>query len=156
LELAQAQLERANNILGFSARFKVSADLASEIYDVALAQGIEPELGFRLVRVESQFNPRARSSAGAIGLAQVMPATARYFEKGITRERLFDPRTNLRVGFRYLRTLIDQYDGDVRLALLVYNRGPVAVDNLLSLGLDPSNGYEVAVLKGYNGKGVVN
>ena len=58
LELAHAQLERANSIMGFSARFKVSADLATDIYEVALAQGIEPELGFRLVRVESQFIDR--------------------------------------------------------------------------------------------------
>jgi soluble lytic murein transglycosylase-like protein len=156
LQLAQAQLERANNIMRYSAHFKVSADLASDIYDVALSQGIEPELGFRLVKVESRFNPRATSSAGAIGLTQVIPSTARFFDKGITREKLYDPRTNLRVGFRYLRTLIDQYNGDVRLALLVYNRGPLAVETLRSLGIDPSNGYELAVMKGYTGTGVVN
>jgi soluble lytic murein transglycosylase-like protein len=156
LQLAQAQLERANSIMGFSARFKVSADLATDIYEVALAQGIEPELGFRLVRVESQFNPRATSSAGAIGLTQVIPSTAKYFDKTITRERLYEPRTNLRVGFRYLRTLIDEYHGDLRLALLVYNRGPEAVNTLRSLGIDPANGYETAVMKGYKGSGVVN
>jgi soluble lytic murein transglycosylase-like protein len=156
LQLAHAQLERVNSIMGLSARFKVSADLATDIYDVALSQGIEPELGFRLVRVESQFNPRATSSAGAIGLTQVIPSTARYFDKTITRERLYEPRTNLRLGFRYLRTLIDQYNGDLRLALLVYNRGPLAVETLRSLGVDPANGYETAVMKGYNGTGVVN
>jgi soluble lytic murein transglycosylase-like protein len=156
LELARAQLERVNTIMRYSAHFKVSADIAGAVYDVALAQGIEPELGFRLVKVESQFNPRATSPAGAIGLAQVMPSTARYFDKTLTRERLYEPRTNLQVGFRYLRTLIDQYHGDVRLALLVYNRGPVAVETLRSLGVDPANGYETAVMKGYKGKGVVN
>ena len=46
-----------------------------------------------------------------------------------------------------------QYKGDVKLALLVYNRGPVAVESIRALGLDPTNGYEAAVTRGYNGKG---
>lgn len=156
LELANAQLARAKTIMKYSARFKVSADLAAAVYDIALAEGIEPELGFRVVRVESEFNPRATSPAGAVGLTQIMPATARYFDKDITREKLYDPRTNLRLGFRYLRTLISEYDGNVQLALLVYNRGPVVVEALRARGLDPRNGYEKAVMKGYTGTGVVN
>lgn len=156
LALARAQLQRANAILAYSAKYKVGADIAAPVYDIALAEGIEPDLGFRLVRVESEFNPHAISSAGAIGLTQVMPATARYFDKSVTREKLYDPRTNLRVGFAYLRSLIDQYHGDLRLALLVYNRGPLAVETLQSLGVDPRNGYEAAVMKGYEGDGTVN
>jgi soluble lytic murein transglycosylase-like protein len=155
LALVNAQLERANSIMKYSARYKVSADIAAPIYDIALAEGIEPELGFRLVRVESEFNPRATSPAGALGLTQLMPATARYFDKTITREKLYEPRTNLRIGFRYLRSLIKEYDGNVRLALLVYNRGPVAVETMRSLGLDPRNGYDVAVMKGYTGTATV-
>ena len=60
------------------------------------------------------------------------------------------------MGFRYLRALIREYKGDVKLALLVYNRGPVAVETARSMGMNPSNGYEHAVTKGYNGKGVVD
>lgn len=149
LALAQAQLDRAKAIMDYSGRFEVNADIAGAIYDVALAEGIEPELGFRLVRVESEFNPHAISPVGALGLAQLMPSTARYFDKDITREQLFEPRTNLRLGFHYLRSLITEYDGDVRLALLVYNRGPVAVETLRSLGIDPGNGYAKLVMKGY-------
>jgi soluble lytic murein transglycosylase-like protein len=152
LALAHAQLDRAKAIMDYSGRFKVNAELAGSIYDVALAEGIEPELGFRLVRVESEFNPHAISSVGAVGLTQLMPATARYFDKNATREKLFEPRTNLRIGFRYLRSLITEYHGDVRLALLVYNRGPVAVESLRSLGVDPGNGYAKLVMKGYKSK----
>jgi len=56
--------------------------------------------------------------------------------------------TNLRVGFRYLRYLIDKYDGNVRLALTAYNRGPGTVDRLLRQGRNPDNGYAGKVLSG--------
>jgi soluble lytic murein transglycosylase-like protein len=152
LALTRAQLERAKAIMDYSGRFKVNAELAGAVYDVALAEGIDPELGFRLVRVESEFNAHAISSVGALGLTQLMPSTARYFDKDVTRQELFEPRTNLRIGFRYLRSLINEYDGDVRLALLVYNRGPVAVETLRSLGVDPGNGYAKLVMKGWKGE----
>ncbi len=156
LELTKAQLDRANKILQYSSRYGVAADLATSIYDIALAEGIEPELGFRLVRVESQFNARATSPVGAIGLTQLMPATARYFQTGVTAKQLYDRETNLRIGFRYLRTLIQQYEGDLKLALLVYNRGPAAVERARSAGLDPANGYDRMVAGGYRGSGVVD
>ncbi len=152
LALARAQLQRTKAIMDYSSEYKVNASIAEAVYDVALAQGIDPDLGFRLVRVESEFNPRAVSSVGAVGLTQLMPSTARYFDRDITREQLFEPRTNLRIGFRYLRSLINEYDGDVRLALLVYNRGPVAVETLRSLGVDPGNGYAKLVMKGWKAK----
>ena len=157
LDLAHLQLERWNRIYNYSSRYKIGADLAASIYDIALAEGIEPELGFRLVRVESEFNERATSPVGALGLTQVMPATAKYFVKGeVTRDKLYDRQTNLRVGFRYLRTLIREYKGNVKLALLVYNRGPQAGETLRDLGVDPSIGYDRAVTKGYTGKGTVD
>ena len=156
LDLANAQLDRWHKIFNFSSRYRVGADLATSIYDISLAEGIEPELGFRLVRVESEFNERATSPVGAIGLTQLMLPTARYFQKGLTRETLYDRDTNLRIGFRYLRTLVREYKGDVQLALLVYNRGPAAVEKSREQGLDPSNGYERVVMKGYKGKGVID
>jgi soluble lytic murein transglycosylase-like protein len=63
-----------------------------------------------------------------------------------TRERILEPVPNLRVGFGYLRRLIDKYDGDVRLALLAYNRGEGAVDRDLRSGRNPENGYTRRVL----------
>ena len=157
LELARAELERAKRIIGFSSRYRIGADLAASILDVSLAEGIDPELGFRLVKLESDFNERATSPVGALGLTQVMPSTARYFVTGkVTKERLYDRETNLRVGFRYLRTLVKEYKGDVKLALLVYNRGPAAVDAALKQGLNPTNGYDRILTKGYKGNGTVD
>src|SRR5688500_317486 len=156
LDLANAQLERWHRIFGFSSTYKVGADLAASIYDIALAEGIEPDLAFRLVRLESQFNDRATSPVGAVGLTQLMLPTARYFQKGITRDELYDRKTNLRIGFRYLRSLIRENKGHVQLALLVYNRGPVAVKNSRQQGRDPSNGYDRIIMKGYTGRGVID
>jgi len=156
LDLANAQLDRWHKIFSFSSQYRVGADLATSVYDIALAEGIEPELAFRLVRVESEFNERATSPVGAVGLTQLMVPTARYFQKGITRDQLYDRNTNLRIGFRYLRTLVREYKGNVQLALLVYNRGPQAVQNSRNQGLDPSNGYERVVMKGYKGRGVID
>jgi soluble lytic murein transglycosylase-like protein len=156
LDLANAQLDRWHKIFGYSSQYGVGADLATSIYDIALAEGIEPELAFRLVRVESEFNERATSPVGAVGLTQLMVPTARFFQKGITRDALYDRDTNLRIGFRYLRTLVREYKGNVQLALLVYNRGPQAVQNSRDQGLDPSNGYERVVMKGYKGRGEID
>lgn len=153
--LANEQLERWNQIFSYSNRYNIGAQLAGAIHDIAIDEGLEPELAFRLVRTESEFKEHATSHVGAVGLTQLMPATARFFDKSITRERLYDRETNLRIGFRYLRALIREYDGDVRLALLVYNRGPVAVERLRRAGEDPSNGYDRKVLAGYDGDGVV-
>lgn len=156
LDITRNTLRRAEQILALGTRFDVNAKLAASIYDVALAEGIDPELAFRVVRLESNFNPRAVSPVGALGLTQLMLPTARYFRNDVTREQLFEPKTNLHIGFRYLRALINEYDDDVALALLVYNRGPVAVKNALARGENPANGYERIVLKGYEGPGVVN
>lgn len=156
LDLANAQLARWNRIFTYSSKYRIGADLAADVYDIAQAEGIEPDLAFRLVNVESEFNERATSPVGAVGLTQLMPATAKYFEPGVTRARLYDRKLNLRIGFRYLRTLVKQNDGDVKLALLVYNRGPVAVNAARRQGVNPSNGYDKAVTKGYSGTGVMD
>jgi soluble lytic murein transglycosylase-like protein len=156
LDLAKASLDRWHKVFEFSSQYRVAADLAGSIYDISLAEGIEPDLAFRLVRLESNFNERATSSVGAIGLTQLMLPTARYFQKGITREQLYDRETNLRIGFRYLRALIREHAGNVRLALLVYNRGPAAVTIAQENGEDPSNGYDRILMRGYKGSGVVD
>ncbi len=147
-------LTRWHRIYTYTMRYRVKPDLARRIYDASVAAGIEPELGFRLVRVESVFNPRAQSPVGALGLTQLMLGTAREFEPNVTREELLDPDVNLRIGFRYLRALIREYK-DLRIALLVYNRGPGAVQNALAMGLNPANGYESIVMRGYHGRGTL-
>jgi soluble lytic murein transglycosylase-like protein len=148
LAVARLQVDRANSIMDYSRRFKVPADLAAAIYDIALSEGIDPSLGFRLVKVESNFVLRARSNKDAIGYTQIQPATARFYAPNITVEKLFERETNLRLGFRYLKDLVRRYDS-LELALLAYNRGPGVVDQIVATGGDPTNGYEHAVLRGY-------
>jgi soluble lytic murein transglycosylase-like protein len=88
------------------------------------------------------------SPVGAVGLTQLMPATAKLFRPGITRQDLKQPDTNLHIGFKYLKELIDRYDGNEKLALTAYNRGPGTVDKLLKHGRNPDNGYAEKVLTG--------
>jgi soluble lytic murein transglycosylase-like protein len=149
--LAAKRLQRWNKIYTYSRRWMVDTELARAIHDAAVEAGIDPELGFRLINVESQFKERATSKVGAAGLTQLMLPTARFYDAKITKEKLYNRETNLRIGFRYLRDLIDERHGNVKLALLTYNRGGQAVENELSLGLDPSNGYDRRVMRGYNG-----
>lgn len=146
VELQRAYIERLERIQNTSSQYGIAADLAASIEDVARAERLDPEIAFGLVRTESEFTQRAVSPVGAVGYTQLMPATARLLAPGIDREALFDRETNLRLGFRFLRSLIVYYEGDVRLALTAYNRGPVLVDRLLAAGQDPDNGYAARVL----------
>jgi soluble lytic murein transglycosylase-like protein len=93
------------------------------VMKAAQRHGVDPNLIFALMRQESGFNPRARSYKGASGLMQLMPATARRF--GVTN--IYDPAQNIEGGVRYLRFLLDMFNGDVELALAGYNAGEGAV-----------------------------
>jgi len=155
LSLVRAQFERADKIMQYSTKYAITAGMAGKVFDASLREGIDPELAFRLVRLESEFNEHAVSKVGAVGLTQLMPSTAVLFEKGVSRERLFNGETNLRIGFRYLRTLLDMYKGDVRLALLAYNRGEDAVWRDVKNGVNPGNGYDRWVMRDYKGKGLL-
>jgi soluble lytic murein transglycosylase-like protein len=100
------------------------AEYDSLVIEHATRQALRPELVRAVIQVESGFDPRARSAKGAMGLMQLMPATA--IELGV--RDAYDPAENIRGGTRYLRQLLDRYDGDERLALAAYNAGSGAVD----------------------------
>jgi soluble lytic murein transglycosylase-like protein len=148
-------------------RYHVTNALARMIHEVALDVGLDPELGFRLIRVESVFDPGAIGAGGATGLCQIMPGTARDLDPKVdTRKELADPRTNLRLGLGYLRDMIERYEkhGDdaVRLGVIAYNRGEIAVDRALRRGVDPENGYGQRILgprahggQPYRGRGII-
>ena len=149
-DLLKLQLDRANAIMASSAKYQIPADVAASIYDIALSEGIDPALGFQLVKIESDFRSNARSPMGAIGYTQVQVATARFYQPGVTERALMtDRELNLRIGFRFLNDLLTKFDRDTHLALLAYNRGPAKVADILSKGGDPTNGYSDAVLEGY-------
>jgi soluble lytic murein transglycosylase-like protein len=140
--------ERELVVASFAREFDISVDLAEDIHTAALAEKIAPRLAFGLVKAESSFRTRVVSPVGAVGLTQLLPSTARWLVPGTTRRDLMTPETNLRVGFKYLRHLIDKYEGDEQLALTAYNRGPGTVNRLISRGRNPDNGYADKVLTG--------
>jgi len=95
----------------------------SYIVDSARRYGIDPLLIYSQMHQESTFNIRATSNKGARGLMQLMPATARRF--GVTE--IYDPKQNIDAGVKYMRWLLDTFNGDVVLALAGYNAGEGAV-----------------------------
>ena len=102
-------------------------------------RGLDPCLVAALIRQESAFQPRAVSRAGARGLMQLLPSTARLVARKMgkprpSRTRLFDPQTNVELGTQYLSQVLQRYDGRLEAALASYNAGPGRVDAWLARG----------------------
>jgi len=102
---------------------KRRARYAALVEAEATRQGVDPELVHAVIRAESSYRPQALSPAGAGGLMQLMPATARRF--GVTDR--WSPAQNIRGGVAYLRFLIERFDGELSLVLAAYNAGEGAV-----------------------------
>ena len=96
------------------------------IFNTARRHEVSPRLVAAMVRAESAFDPEAVSHKGAVGLLQLMPATAKRF--GLTRGERYRPERNLEAGVRYLRWLLDRYDGELPLVLAGYNAGETNVE----------------------------
>ena len=106
-----------------------NAPIHELIDGIAEQHRVDPELIRAMVQVESNFDPRAVSPKGAMGLMQLIPDTARRF--GV--RNAFDSRANLDGGIRYLKYLMDLFDGDLQLALAAYNAGENAVSHTKGL-----------------------
>lgn len=102
---------------------------ANFIDESARIHGVAPELVASVIAVESNFNPNAVSWRSARGLMQLRPETAARF--GVTK--IFDPRQNIEAGTRYLKELLQRYNGDLSLTLAAYNAGPDRVQQYRSV-----------------------
>ncbi len=106
----------------------------------ARSNNLEPLLVVAVAYVESSFDEKALSTKGARGLMQIMPETGSWAAERIglenfTVEQLFEPQTNIAIGTWYLRDLLQQFDGNIYLALAAYNSGPNHVSLWLQKGI---------------------
>jgi soluble lytic murein transglycosylase-like protein len=119
----------------------VQGKFAAIIEEAARKYNVDPRLIQAVIRAESNFNPKATSSAGAMGLMQLMPATAASL--GVTDP--YDPKENIFGGTKFLSRLLQKYKHDLSLALAAYNAGPGAVDRYG--GIPPYTQTQVYVQK---------
>ena len=131
------------------------ADISGDYYDVINnacdRHGVDPRLVHAIVKVESDFNPYALSRKGAMGLMQLMPQTA----SDLNVRNIFNPHENVDGGVRYLRYLIDRYEGNLSLALAAYNAGETAIKKWGTIPPFPeTQSYVSRILKLYSGRGV--
>jgi len=133
----KATVSRAND-------HPAARSLQGYIESVATEHGVDPLLVKAVIKTESNFDPEAVSARGALGLMQLMPATAR--ELRVTNP--LDPLENVTGGTRYLRTLLDSYDGNVALSLAAYNAGPGRVKDAIP-NIPETRTYVARVLRHY-------
>jgi soluble lytic murein transglycosylase-like protein len=123
--LAEEQINSSttpNGTIGTNKNFAMD-DITKIIQFTAQKHGVDPKLAMAVAKVESNLQSDVISSAGAVGVMQLMPETA----QGLGVRNSKDPRENIDGGVRYLKELITTFDGDISKAVAAYNAGPQAV-----------------------------
>lgn len=126
LSMSQAlqNLEPENETSSINSTYASKSQLISMINQVAQKHGVDEKLVQALIKQESGFNPNAKSKVGAIGLMQLMPSTA----KAMGVKNPYNAAQNVEGGVKYLKSMLNKYNGNIILALAAYNAGPGAVD----------------------------
>jgi soluble lytic murein transglycosylase len=147
----RTSVSRSNGRVSIRLREVPSSELDSMIAYHCESQDLDPKLVMALIQAESNYNARAVSKKGAIGLMQLMPGTAKLLRVSDP----FDPDENLRGGTTYLRRMIDRFSGRLEFAVAAYNAGPGAVEK--HGGIPPyqeTRNYVRKVLALYRGEDV--
>ena len=115
------------------------------VQEAAQTDNVTPSVALAVAKIESGFRPHVVSSAGAIGVMQIMPKTGRDVFR-LSRTELFDPAINIRAGVTFLDQLITQYDGRIDLALSHYNGGSRVTAGPTPKIIPATRGYVIKVL----------
>jgi soluble lytic murein transglycosylase-like protein len=158
IKLAETRISINNNVseqviflkimvLNDQTNVELAREIAKSVYKWARVYDRDPDLMLALIKIESNFNPKAISSAGAEGLTQIMPFWYEIFKEPPGTFKNINK--SIEYGHRILALYESQY-GNVEMALIAYNRGHHRIENDLTKGKNPSNGYASKVLKVYN------
>jgi soluble lytic murein transglycosylase-like protein len=142
---AGSEAGAASPVVGQRFKSLVAGEAERLVRRAARDGRVDPALALAVTSVESGFDPSAVSPAGAVGLMQLMPATA----QALGVENPYDPMQNARGGATYLRELLARFGGDLPSALAAYNAGPGAVERYGGVPPPETRGYVARVLEAY-------
>ena len=147
---SDAMKRQSSSGVDFSSFLKTEKNLEEIYAEASQTYGVSVDLLKAMTKQESNFNPNATSRSGAQGLMQLMPATA----AGLGVTNAYDPYQNIMGGAKYIRQMLDKYDGNVSLALAAYNAGSNNVDKYGGIPPFAETQNYVAKITGYLEEGV--
>lgn len=123
-------------------------DYSEYVYEYATEYNVDPLLVFAVIKAESNFKKDATSTSNAIGLMQLMENTAietgeKVDEKINSKEELYNPKINVKIGIKYLSELLERYDGNLGIALAAYNAGIGNVTEWIQKGIIKKDGSDI-------------